>query len=133
MPSFFSQIRESWANWTGDSEMDSAIRRGLSTAGYFGNTAKIRNFRLVAVQRPGWLQVFRFEATARLRLQIIEDAPDPPAEYVDLFGLIREDVRKNDTMVRFYQNADERTEMFARWSEDLIVLRGGKSMLERTS
>ncbi len=56
-------LRERWNDWCGDREMELAIRKHLNENGFFGGTATLRNVRLVAVQRPGWLQVFRFEAT----------------------------------------------------------------------
>ena len=55
-------LRKRWNDWCGDREMELAIRKHLTKNGFFGGTAKLQNVRLVAVQRPGWLQVFRFEA-----------------------------------------------------------------------
>lgn len=109
--------------------MEITIRMYLNDNGYFGNTAKLRNVRMVAVQRPGWLQVFRFEATARVRQDISEDAPDPQAEYRELFGLVRDDIRHSVNTVRVFEDESQRRELFARWSEDLICLRGVQGLL----
>jgi len=126
--------------------MENAIRRHLSDNGYFGGTAKLRTVRLAAVQRPGWLQVYRFEATARLAVPNLadsdpsnsaasdfvdsEDASDEllPPVYHQLFGLVREDHRKDQTAVRFFKTNEQRIELFRRWSEGLITLRGGQAI-----
>jgi hypothetical protein len=125
--------------------MENAIRRHLSDNGYFGGTAKLRTVRLAAVQRPGWLQVYRFEATARLADPSHADAnlsdacPPDIADseddstthrpvYHELFGLVREDHRKDQTAVRFFKTHEQRAELFLRWSEGLITLRGGQAI-----
>lgn len=87
--------------------------------------------RLIAVKRPGWLQIFRFEATARVRPPEddgAEDTANPEAEYRDLFGLIREDARSDQQSIRVFENDVERRELFSRWSEDLICLRGAHGL-----
>ena len=87
MIELLKNLRQRWNDWCGDRDMELAIRKHLSENGFFGGTAKLQNVRLVAVQRPGWLQVFRFEATARLRVddsqgQGMEDrGPDPEPQY----------------------------------------------------
>ncbi len=69
--------------------MEIAIRRHLTESGFFGPTAKLQNVRLVAVQRPGWLQVYRFEALARVRPDdVSNDGPDADPEYLHLLGLV---------------------------------------------
>ncbi|QDT09387.1 hypothetical protein [Planctomycetes bacterium K23_9] len=127
--SWIKHLRERWHNWVGDHDMERAIRRHLTTDGYFGGTAKLRNVRLVAVQRPGWLQIFRFEATARVdRSNANADEPAPDAEYHELFGLVREDARKDQSSVRVFRNNADRGELFKQWSEDLICLRGAQGL-----
>jgi hypothetical protein len=127
--SWIKHLRERWNNWVGDHDMELSIRRHLTQNGYFGGTAKLQNVRLVAVQRPGWLQVFRFEATVRVRPpeSSVEDA-DPDAEYHDVYGLIREDARKDESSIRVFRDETERSELFTRWSEDLICLRGAHGL-----
>ena len=135
MNSILNHLRQRWHDWTGDKEMELAIRRELHAAGYFGSTAQLRGVRLVAVQRPGWLQVFRFETTARVKPidPTDDDGPEPEPRYVDLFGLIREDIRRNDTTIRLFEDEEERAELFTRWSKDLIVHRGGVAMKKTTT
>ena len=109
--------------------MEIAIRKHLSSHGYFGQMAKLKNVRLVAVQRPGWLQVFRFEATARVAPDGDHDnIPDPEAEYHELYGLVRDDIRRKISEVRVFETEPERRSLFARWSEGLICLRGAHGL-----
>lgn len=125
-------LRGRWNDWCGDREMEQAIRKHLTENGFFGGTAKLKNVRLVAVQRPGWLQVFRFEATARLRPAGPSDqAPDPEPEYCQVFGLVRDDIRHKINSVRVFEDEDQRRELFAIWSEDLICLRGAQGLTVR--
>ena len=128
MLSFLKHLAQRWNDWCGDHDMEMAIRRHLSDNGYFGKTAKLRNVRLIAVQRPGWLQISRFEATARLQVAEIDDGPPADAVYRDLYGLVKDDIRQRVNTVRIFDCADERKELFGRWSEDLICLRGAQGL-----
>lgn len=109
--------------------MESAIRRHLTEIGFFGSTAKLQNVRLVAVQRPGWLQIYRFEATARRRPENHQDEAPDDAQYVFLFGLVKDDIRYNLSKVKVFDSPIERRALFATWSEDLIRLRGAEGLL----
>ncbi len=134
MFSILKQLRQSWTDWCGDREMEQSIRSHLSANGYFGGTAKFQSVRLAAVQRPGWLQVYRFEVTARVaepdEADVDHDRPASTgqASYHHLFGLVREDARSSDTSIRVFRSGDERRELFTRWSEGLIVARNGRSI-----
>ena len=66
MLAYLKHLRQKWNDWCGDHDMELTIRKHLTANGFFGGTAKLRNVRLVAVKRPGWLQIYRFEATARV-------------------------------------------------------------------
>jgi hypothetical protein len=141
MFAFFRQLGQRWSDWCGDHEMENAIRQHLSLNGYYGGTAKLRQVRLAAVKRPGWMQVFRFEVTARLA--VADDDSDALGEglaasldpngrevptYHELFGLVREDQRSGQVDIRVFRSGDQRRELFARWSDGLLQLRGGRSM-----
>jgi len=129
MLAWFKDLSKRYADWCGDRDMELAIRQHLTANGFFGGSAKLQNVRLVAVQRPGWLQVYRFEAHARIRPPESEDdGPDPEPEYRWLFGLVRDDIRHKINSVRIFERADQRRELFARWSEDLICLRGAHGL-----
>jgi len=129
MLTFLQKIRDRWATWTGDSELEHAIRRHLSANGLYGGSAKIRDVRLAAVQRPGWLQVYRFDVTAKVIPEPVKaDEVEPKSRYIELFGLVREDVRHDITTIRTFDSADARRELFAQWSDNLIQLRGGRAL-----
>lgn len=128
MLSFLKHFAKRWNDWCGDADMEKSIRKHLTGNGYFGQTAKLTNVRLVAVQRPGWLQVYRFEATARKQLPEQEDVPEPGAEYHELFGLVKDDIRHNINTIRVFDDDTERKELFRRWSGDLICLRGAQGL-----
>ncbi|MGB0595647.1 MAG: hypothetical protein ACPGLY_02965 [Rubripirellula sp.] len=127
---WFKHLRQRYTDWCGDRDMEIAIRKHLTANGFFGGTAKLRNVRLVAVQRPGWLQVFRFEAQVRVRpTDDYDDVADPEAEYQLVYGLVRDDIRRNVNSIRTFAREDQRKELFARWSKDLICLRGAHSLV----
>ena len=135
MIGWIKHLRQKWNDWCGDREMEIAIRQQLTKNGFFGATATLRNVRLVAVQRPGWLQIFRFEVTARVRPADQSDestqsdeSPDGDPEYRQLFGLVRDDIRYNINTVRVFEDEEGRSELFGRWSEDLICLRGAQGL-----
>ena len=153
MWSWFRSVGRRWADWCGDHEMENAIRRHLSSEGYYGGTAKLRGVKLAAVQRPGWLQVFRFDATARVAANDDDEQTDgrrhtdpigshrsarpdslasphrsDAAVYHDLYGLVREDQRSGRVDVRVFRSGDERRELFGRWGEGLLQLRGGQAL-----
>ena len=126
---FLKSLREKWSNWSGDRDLEVAIRRHLTNNGLYGGTAQLQNVRLAAVQRPGWLQVYRFDAWARVMPSTGHDeGPDLPAEYKQLYGLVREDIRYDQTAVRTFETPDARRQLFNEWSVDLIQLRGGRAM-----
>lgn len=127
MRELLKSLREKWNDWCGDRDMELAIRKHLSQNGYYGNTVRLKNVRLVAVQRPGWLQVFRFEAIARVQLPETE-GPDPDAVYEELYGLVRDDIRHKMTSVRVFRDPSERRELFLRWSDGLVQLRGAHGL-----
>ncbi|QDV64918.1 hypothetical protein [Crateriforma conspicua] len=134
---FIRQIRQRWDDWCGDREMELSIRRHLTEHGYFGTTAKLRSVRLIAVQRPGWQQVFRFEATARVNPEsaqfseaFSDDPTDTAAIYHELFGLVREDLRAKISDTRVFDDSGERAELFRRWSDGMIRLRGAHGLAD---
>jgi hypothetical protein len=116
-------LAQRWNDWCGDRDKELAIRQYLTREGYYGGTAKLRNVRLVAIARPGWLQVYRFEVTARLVQKVADDQPDPAPIEHELFGLVRDDGRRG-TDVRLFRDEEARKDLFARWSDGLICLRG---------
>ncbi len=119
MFTYLRTLRERWSNWTGDKDLENAIRKHLTSHGYFGGSAKLQNVRLAAVQRPGWQQIYRFDAIAKLK-PLSEDDSEAEAEFQTLFGLVREDARHNQTIVRAFVIPEERRELFEQWSVAMI-------------
>lgn len=125
---FLKHLSQRWADWCGDKDMENAIRSHLTKEGYFGATVRLQNVRLVAVQRPGWVQVYRFEAEARVATLPTDDEPDPAPEYHSLLGLVRDDGRKG-AEVRTFRDAEQRRELFRKWSDGLLCLRGAHGLV----
>ena len=114
MFSLLKRAADRWANWLGDRDLDLTIRKQLTEEGYLGDSARLRQCRLVAVERPGWLQILVFSAEAR--------AVDDNNHHL-LHGLVRQDERYNRLEIRLFQRVLERNELFSEWSEDLVKVR----------
>ena len=80
--------------------------------------------RLVAVQRPGWLQVYRFEAIVRVKPQANNDDP----EQQELLGLVRSDARETGHDVQVFTDESKRRSLFADWTDEMICLRGAQGL-----
>ena len=113
---FLRQLAEKWTNWLGDRDLDLALRKHLNEQGFLGESAQFSQLRLVAVQRPGWLQVYTFTAQAKSRL----NASD---QQQSLFGIVRQDERFNRMEIRVFSVLGERTQLVEQWSDGLIRLR----------
>ena len=92
------------------------VSEWLSQNGYYGNSAAFIEMELHAIQRPGWLQIFRFA----VRAKSIE------GEWHELFGAMRADERYGKPTVRTYANSVVRDKQLAEWSRNLITHRGLK-------
>ncbi len=118
MWTWIKKLNERWDGWISDSDLERALRAHLTGKGYYGDTARFRNFRLVGIQRPGWLQVFCFSVHAR----VAKSDPDHP-DSAQLFGIVRQDERYRRCEIEIFRNAVERNFMYHLWTEDLIRLR----------
>ncbi|MEM9827885.1 MAG: hypothetical protein AAF958_14945 [Planctomycetota bacterium] len=125
MLSLLKHLAKRWSDWVGDHETEVAIRRHLSDNGYFGKTAKIQNYRLVAVQRPGWVQVYQFDVRARVRPENAseDDVGPDTAVYEERFGLVKADTRGSKLRIRTFDDRQPREELLDEWAEDLLRLR----------
>jgi len=101
--------------------MELAIRQQLTDSGYYGRTAKLMRVRVVAIKRPGWVQLYQFDAKARLQQSQEEAATD-----VELFGLVHDDGRSKSTVYLFH-DTQTRSEKFSELSVDMLVLRSSGS------
>jgi hypothetical protein len=110
-------LQKRWSGWISDRDMERVMRSRLSGLGYYGDTAEFVSVRLVAIQRPGWLQVFSFTVDAR-RANVGGER-----EMVRLFGLVRQDERYHRCEVEVFTNTIQRNFLYQHWTEDLIRLR----------
>lgn len=114
----FGELLERWNNWTGDKRLTEAIRRELRANGYAVNAAQTLNVRLAAIERPGWVQVYRFAVETTTNP---ENATEKRA--VSLLGLSRDDGRKSRIEVLLTEDEAVWQERLDTWSEGLIVRR----------
>lgn len=92
------------------------LRRWLDGAGYYGRSARVATLDLVAVARPGWVQIFRFDAEAKRA---------DSDEWVALRGLLRDDDRTGHE-VRLYEDDVTLAAGLESWSEGMIVTRAAR-------
>lgn len=103
----------------GSAEQD--IRDWLSRNGYCGRTAQFAEVELHAIQRPGWVQVFRFQVIARDR----EHRPQ------SLAGAMRTDERYGPPQIAVYCDARQRNHQLEKWSTNLIIRRPQRSVQQK--
>ncbi|MEM9702663.1 MAG: hypothetical protein AAF907_09485, partial [Planctomycetota bacterium] len=68
----------------GNKFLEHDLRSWLDDSGRYGRSAEVEELELVAVQRPGWVQVFRFRLRAKDR---------ETGDWEELRGLARDDER----------------------------------------
>lgn len=112
----FENIRKWWSSWIGDRDAELAIRQALKKEGLRGDSAKITNMKLVAVRRPGWSQLYAFDAS--VNIGTIEQP-----EMRNYFGLMKQDERYNKADVCVLQNAFARKKQFEEWADGMHRLR----------
>lgn len=102
----------------GNKVTEKDIRDHLSLNKYYGRTAEFHELELHAIQRPGWIQIFRFH----IRAKHVETG------WQELFGVVRDDER-NRTDIHLFEEEEERNELMAELSQDLICLEGNRERL----
>lgn len=95
------------------------IRDWLDQNGFVGRSAKIEDLEIHAIKRPGWLQIFRFEA------QVLTNTEDNPIRQ-HFFGVVRDDERERSlekrTIVMLFDDVEARQEKLDELSEGLLRL-----------
>ena len=104
------ELLKRWSDWTGDRRLDEAINAELRRQGYAVHAAQTREVRLVAIERPGWVQVHKF------RVQTTDRDKNP----ITLLGLARDDGRKSNIDVLLTIDPKVRASRMNEWSEGLI-------------
>lgn len=111
----FRHLIERWRNWVGDAELERAIRDELVRQGFPRQGSQLRDMRLYAIQRPGYVQVWSFEVDTQRNGQAVH-----------LHGAARDDTRnEGHQSAAVVISADPATieQQLAQWSEGLIVRR----------
>ena len=72
--------------------IDPELKRHLSESGYYGRTAKCLRWKLVGVQRPGWVQVFEFHVRAKRTT----------GDWEEKFGICRTDERDDTCEIQLF-------------------------------
>ncbi len=88
--------------------MEMSIRKRLTSSGFYGSSAKLSRVKLVAVQRPGWVQVYQFEYSAK-RIGHDDDVSST-VSWTGGYGLVFEDARKNQSDVKLFES-------YSKWFE----------------
>jgi hypothetical protein len=105
----------------GNKVIEKDLRDHLQETGYYGRSAQFSRLELVAVKRPGWLQVFSFEVRAKQQ----------EGDWVELFGTCRDDERTKQFDVVLTADSSERDLRLAEFAEGLITLqRGSKHWIQ---
>ena len=94
------------------------IRAWLNANGFDGRLAEITDVELHAVQRPGWLQIFRFHLSVR------SSDDNDQRNKREYFGVVRDDERirgKDKTQVQLFDSAELQAAELSVLSEELIV------------
>lgn len=92
MHGWLESIRKRWADWVGDRDMQLKILAALRRRGLNSHGASIEDVCLVAIERPGWVQIYAFACAT---------------EEVRVYGMARMDERKLDH-IELYESAAER-------------------------
>lgn len=104
------KLLQRWADWVGDRSLELAIHAELRRQEYAVHAAHVRDFRLYAIERPGWVQVHRFRVETSTRA----------GDRVVLFGAIRDDGRRERPEILLSKEQNQVNQKLAAWSDGLI-------------
>jgi hypothetical protein len=108
-----------WQSWIGDRELERKIRTKLTTQGSVGDVAEFQFFKIAAIQRPGWVQVFHFCVVAPAKGKIGLSREN----WNTFYGVVRQDERYNRTEIHLTPSRTECAAVLNDWSKDLIKAR----------
>ncbi len=104
------------------------IRHWLNASGYAGNAARFIELELHAIERPGWLQIYRFEVQVRPR---IESDSGNISDWQTRLGVVRDDERCSSQadrlQISIYSDRAAQASKLAELSAGLITCRAGHS------
>lgn len=87
------------------------LRDHFTTLGYFGQSMKFLQLELAAIERPGWVQIFRFHVQAKNR----------EGGWEELFGNCRIDERINTFEVQLFEREEEQDRALRLDAKDMIT------------
>lgn len=90
--------------------------------GFYGTSAEIRDLELYAIQRPGWLQVFSFQARVKSREGSEGEKSNDP--WNEMFGVVKDDERRRGdgkTQVELFPTSQQQADKLQQWSQGLIA------------
>jgi hypothetical protein len=116
---WFKSLAKAWDNWVGDRDLERKIRAKLTSKGYVGDSAQFQFFRLAAIQRPGWLQVFHF----CIEVKPMRRSESDSEQWLTFHGVVRQDERYKRTDISLSSSPVECAAVLREWSRDLISLR----------
>ena len=76
------------------------IRDWLDANGFVGTTARINDLELYAIERPGWVQVFEFQARLKAAGQDRGFEAEVEPGWIERFGVVLDDERKRTDSLR---------------------------------
>jgi len=110
------------------------IRSWLNKNGFVGKTAKFNELKLHSIQRPGWIQVFRFCVRVEYRpLDKNEDETDLNYQigWHEVFGVALDDERElkqnTRTQIWLFKTSVEQEEKLDLISADFLTCKTGQN------
>ncbi len=110
------------------------VRTWLNENGFVGKTAKFNLLELHAIQRPGWVQVFKFCARVKykpLENKAINSEDGNHLGWREFFGVALEDERerkqKEKTQVWLFDDQLKQQEKLNSISADFLVCKKGQN------
>ena len=110
------------------------VRAWLNQNGFVGKTAKFEELELHAIQRPGWVQVFRFCARVKYRpfgQNNQEQCTENERDWQQVFGVALDDERirtqSMKTQIWLFKNPAEQQEKLNLISSDFLICEKGQN------
>ncbi len=110
------------------------VRTWLNKNGFAGKTAKFEELELHAIQRPGWVQVFRFCARVKYRPfgeNNKEQNKNEERDWQQVFGVALDDERirtqSKRTKIWLFKNPAEQQEKLNLISSDFLICKKGQN------
>lgn len=110
------------------------VRSWLNKNGFVGKTAKFSELELHAIQRPGWVQVFRF--CVRVKYRPLDDNENEvglsdQSGWQEVFGVALEDERERRQNTRnqiwLFKSSVEQEEKLKLISTDFLTCKTGQN------